>query len=109
MNTGQLLQVGDTTHKTVSCSFCNKQFNEIHQAESHIVDILLTGNSDNFCLLLYKSIKLDCLFKAWEMELQEHLLLQNDNIQPQLKLNLPAINKVVLLHCRGTQFTFLTL
>ena len=83
LNTGQVLQVGDMSDKIgVSCNFCNKPFNEIHQLESHILDILLTGNSDSFCLLLYKSIQLDCLFKTWEMELQQHLLLQNDNTQP---------------------------
>ena len=70
------------TFTSLVLQFCNKQFNEIHQLESHILQILITGNSDSFCLLLYKSIQLDCLFKTWEMELQQHLLLQNDNTQP---------------------------
>ena len=71
MNTGELLQ----------CTSCNKQFEDTHQLECHILEILITGNSDSFCRLLYKSVQLDQLFKTWEIELQEHLLLQNDKNQ----------------------------
>ena len=50
----------------MKCNFCRKTFEGIAQLETHTLSILLTGQTDEFCLLVHKSIQLDCLFELWE-------------------------------------------
>ena len=47
------------------CNFCRKTFEGIAQLETHTLSILLTGQTDEFCLLVHKHVQLECLFELW--------------------------------------------
>ena len=49
------------------CTYCKKLFGSTRELEWHILEIIITGNSNSFCILMYKSVLLEQLFQTWEL------------------------------------------